>query len=155
MRLSDEITGFIRELLQRSDGVAELQRGELADKFQCAPSQINYVIATRFSPEYGFLVQSRRGGGGYIRITRLRVDRRGLLMHTINAIGSRIDARSASALLQNLLHTSALEARDAALILSASGDNALRPIPQPLRDEARATILKQCLLVIMERSEPS
>ncbi|MBO5645957.1 MAG: CtsR family transcriptional regulator, partial [Clostridia bacterium] len=70
MRISDSIADFISELLRR-EGEVELQRNLLADRFNCVPSQINYVISTRFTPEHGYVVESRRGGGGYIRITRL------------------------------------------------------------------------------------
>ena len=70
MRISDSIADFISELLRR-EGEVELQRNLLADQFNCVPSQINYVITTRFTPEHGYVVESRRGGGGYIRITRL------------------------------------------------------------------------------------
>ena len=67
MAISDLIAGFIMEALDDTAGVAELQRSELAQRFNCVPSQINYVISTRFSPERGYIVESRRGGGGYIR----------------------------------------------------------------------------------------
>ena len=81
------IAQFILDTLTASDGEVELQRNELADRFNCVPSQINYVISTRFSPEHGYVVQSRRGGGGYIRIARINMDRPSMIMHTVNAIG--------------------------------------------------------------------
>ena len=74
MGTSDRIARFILDALESADGTAELQRSSLADRFGCVPSQINYVIATRFSPERGYMVESRRGGGGYIRITRVQPD---------------------------------------------------------------------------------
>ena len=74
-RLSDVIEEFIKSLLKESEGQLELQRNELADFFECAPSQINYVLATRFTLNHGYYIESRRGGGGYIRIVRLDVDR--------------------------------------------------------------------------------
>ena len=69
----------------------EVQRSDLAQRFNCVPSQINYVMSTRFSPERGYIVESRRGGNGYIRITRVRVDRQTLMMHVINSLGAQVD----------------------------------------------------------------
>ena len=95
MGITDMIAGFIQEALDDAGGVLEMQRGDLAQRFGCVPSQINYVMSTRFSPEHGYIVESRRGGGGYIRITRVHVDRQTLMMHVINSIGSEIDPASA------------------------------------------------------------
>ena len=92
MGITDMIASFIHDALDEADGVLELQRSDLAQRFNCVPSQINYVMSTRFSPEHGYIVESRRGGNGYIRITRVRVDRQTLLMHVINSLGSRVDA---------------------------------------------------------------
>ena len=75
MGISDLIAGFIQDALDEANGVLELQRSDLAQRFGCVPSQINYVMSTRFSPEHGYIVESRRGGGGYIRIRRVQMDR--------------------------------------------------------------------------------
>lgn len=144
--ISDLIAGFINEILSQTDGTAELQRAELANKFKCVPSQINYVISTRFSPERGYIVESRRGGGGYIRITRVRVDPQRLLMHTVNSVGESIDANTCAALTSNLLEGGAIDERTARLILAATGTNALRPVQQQERDKARASIFKHMLI---------
>ena len=85
----------------------EVQRSELAQRFNCVPSQINYVMSTRFSPERGYIVESRRGGNGYIRITRVQVDRQTLMMHVINSLGSSVDLASARAILSNLVQSGA------------------------------------------------
>ena len=74
------IARFIQAELEEANGVLELQRSDLAQRFGCVPSQINYVMSTRFSPEHGYIVESRRGGGGYIRIRRVQMDRQTLLM---------------------------------------------------------------------------
>ena len=89
MGMSDTIADFIDQLLAE-ESTAELQRSELASRFGCVPSQINYVISTRFSPERGYVVESRRGGGGYIRIHRVQMEPKMLMMHTVNAIGTEI-----------------------------------------------------------------
>jgi len=146
MGVSDIIAGFIDEMLSDTGGTAELQRAELATRFNCVPSQINYVISTRFSPEHGYIVESRRGGGGYIRIQRVAMDAEMLLMHTVNAIGDRVDSNTAAALIANLRHNKALSDKDAKLIMAAIGTNALRPANPFERDILRASILKQMLM---------
>ena len=146
MRISDIIAGFIDEMLNETGGTAELQRADLANRFKCVPSQINYVISTRFSPEHGYIVESRRGGGGFIRITRVAMEPRMLIMHTINTIGDSVDIRTASALVANLSQGGAIRDSEARLILSATGNSALRPARPGERDTLRASILKQMLI---------
>ena len=142
------IADFINELLAE-DSTAEVQRSELANRFNCVPSQINYVISTRFSPERGYAVESRRGGGGYIRIRRVEADPKMLLMHTVNAVGDRLDIHTAAALLSNCVSAGVLQEGAARLMLSALSDQALRPVAAEGRDIVRAAILKQMLLSIM------
>ena len=149
MRISDIIAGFIDDMLSEAGGTAELQRAELANRFNCVPSQINYVISTRFSPEHGYIVESRRGGGGYIRITRVEMEPEILIMHTVNAIGWRVDINTAEALVANLRQSSAIDSTEASLILSAIGNNALRPAMPEERDALRASILKQILVAAL------
>ncbi|MCL2079484.1 MAG: CtsR family transcriptional regulator [Oscillospiraceae bacterium] len=144
--MSDIIAGFIDEMLSDSEGTAELQRAELANRFKCVPSQINYVISTRFSPEHGYIVESRRGGGGYIRIRRINMDAQILIMHTVNAIGDSIDSGTAAALLTNLKNAKAVSNNEIGLIISAISNNALRPVVPEERDSVRASILKQMLI---------
>ncbi|HHT16195.1 MAG TPA: CtsR family transcriptional regulator [Papillibacter sp.] len=147
MGMSDLIAHFIlKEIQAADDGSAELQRSELANRFNCVPSQINYVIATRFSPEHGYIVESRRGGGGFIRITRVKMEPTPLIMHTVNSIGDEIDVNSAAALIKNLLHSGAITEKECRMMLAAVGQNALRPAAPEQRDAIRASILKQVLL---------
>ena len=75
MRISDSVAQYILDLLNQENGTAEIQRNELANYLGCVPSQINYVLTSRFTPEQGYIVESRRGGGGYIRITRRRLSK--------------------------------------------------------------------------------
>jgi len=149
MRISDIIAGFIDEMLSEMGGTAELQRAELANRFNCVPSQINYVISTRFSPEHGYIVESRRGGGGYIRITRVAMEPEMRIMHTVNAIGGKVDINSATAIIANLRQGGAINDAQARLILSATGNSALRPARPEERDALRASILKQMLMSTM------
>lgn len=146
MATSDLIANFIQEVLESANGIAELQRSNLAERFSCVPSQINYVISTRFSPEHGYIVESRRGGGGYIRITRVRADPRKLIMHTVNSVGDSLDLHTAAAFISNIVGEEALDAASANLILTAIGDNSLRPISPEHRDIVRASIFKQMLV---------
>ena len=146
MRLSDSIETFIKTLLAEDEPEVELKRNELAEYFGCAPSQINYVLATRFSPDHGYLIESRRGGGGYIRITRVQVDRQTLLMHVINSIGDRLDAASARAIAQNLVQSEAISRELGQALLSATGSRALQSASPESRDALRADIYKQVLI---------
>ena len=146
MGMSDLIAGFIQSALDDANGVLELQRSDLAQQFGCVPSQINYVMSTRFSPEHGYIVESRRGGGGYIRITRVQVDRHTLLMHVINSVGDTLDLASARAILSNLVQSQAVERNVAQTLLWAVSDNSLRSVPKDRRDNLRASIFKQVLI---------
>ena len=148
MGISDLIAGFLQDCLDETgDGVLEVQRGELAQRFNCVPSQINYVMSTSFSPERGYIVESRRGGNGYIRITRVQVDRETLLMHVINSLGDQVDLPSARAILGNLAEAGALAEDLARTLLAAVGDKALGAVPRDLRDRVRADVLKNVLIL--------
>lgn len=103
-------------------------------------------MSTRFSPEHGYIVESRRGGGGYIRITRVHVDRQTLMMHVINSIGSEIDPASARAILSNLVQSEAIPAQTGKLLASLLSDTALRSVPKDQRSVLRADLLKQALI---------
>ena len=146
--ISDLIASFLQDSLDEAeDGVLEVQRNDLAQRFNCVPSQINYVMSTRFSPEHGYIVESRRGGNGYIRITRVRVDRQTLLMHVINSLGDRVDLPSARAILSNLVQSCALEEGIGQALLTALSDKALGAVPRETRDTVRADIMKQVLIL--------
>ena len=148
MGITDLIAGFLQESLNEAeDGVVEVQRCELAERFHCVPSQINYVVSTRFSPERGYIVESRRGGNGYIRITRVQVGRETLLMHVINSLGDQVDLPSARAILQNLYHAGALEQNLARTLLAAVDDRSLGAVPREVRNQVRADILKNVLIL--------
>ena len=149
MKLSNIIEDFINDMLREAEaGEIELRRKELADKFSCVPSQINYVISTRFSPEKGYLVESRRGGGGYIRISRVSYDSRGAkLMHVINSVGDAIGAGSAEAIVKNCFDYDLITEREAKIITSALSEKSL-PLKQPEQDRIRARLLKNMLVCL-------
>ena len=148
-RLSDVIEKFIKSLLEESEGELELQRNELADYFECAPSQINYVLATRFSVSHGYYIESRRGGGGYIRIVCLDLDKNNFLHYLVSkGIGSRITEHDALHIVQRLLEQNYIAPKSAGLIKSAITDKAIG-IPSTLKDTIRANILKSMITAVM------
>ena len=103
-RLSDIIEDFIKEMFNNNDdNIVFIQRNELADQFRCAPSQINYVLTTRFTYERGYLIESKRGGGGHIVIKQLSHGRSNIRGQLISqSIGDTITYHNANALLENL-----------------------------------------------------
>ena len=146
MKMTDSVVQYILSLLEAEHGSAEFRRNELAETIGCVPSQISYVISSRFTPEQGYLVESRRGGGGYVRITRVMRDTPSLLMHLVNSIGSSLDAATAGIMLRNLVECKALSLREARLMAAAVSDQALAAAPRENRDQLRAGILKNLLM---------
>jgi transcriptional regulator CtsR len=149
MGISDIIARFILSEIAETDGSAELQRAELAQRFNCVPSQINYVISTRFSPEHGYIVESRRGGNGYIRITRVCLPAKQQITALINNIGDEIDQASMEALISNAMQAELITETDAMLIRSALSPTALRPLPQEFKSKLRASIFKNMLIMTL------
>jgi len=120
----------------------------LAAKLGCVPSQINYVISSRFTQERGYIIESKRGGGGYVRIRRVRVDPRDALHSAFHAVSVEIDSRGASVLLRNLVAAECITPREAAIMASAISDRTLKSLDSRFRDYVRADILKSMLLSI-------
>ena len=149
MKMSDLVAEYILKMLDESDGNAEIQRNELAGILGCVPSQINYVITSRFTPEQGYIVESRRGGGGYIRITRVAADRRVALMHIVNSIGDRISSAASQAILGNMSVQGLISEYDRILMSSALSDNVYSSVPQEQRDILRASIMKNMLITLV------
>ncbi len=147
MSLSNDIARILLEMLE-DGGTTEIQRNEFAQSIGCVPSQINYVISSRFTPEQGYIVESRRGGGGYIKITRMKLDRPSLIMHTVNCIGESVDLATCRAYITNLHHNGAIDSSAAKLLLAATGENTLKNLPVPVRERVRASILKQMLITL-------
>ena len=148
-RLSDVIEEFIKSLLKESEGQLELQRNELADFFECAPSQINYVLATRITLNHGYYIESRLGGGGYIRIVRLDVDRNDYLQYLLTeGIGNRISEQKAMQIIDRMKEQEYISEKAAYLLKAAISDKAIG-IPANLKDNIRANILKSLITAIM------
>lgn len=150
MRMSDRIEAFILQLLSDEEDWIELKRNELASVFECVPSQINYVISTRFSSANGYITESRRGGGGYLRIKR--ISQKGGLSEFVTVIGNSVDAVSAAGLLSSITSKGLITQRDEELILSAISDKSLL-VNQPYKNRIRAEILKNTLSKLCERTD--
>lgn len=147
--ISDIIEGYLKQVIELGGkGHIEIKRSEIADRFQCVPSQINYVINTRFTAERGYLVESKRGGGGYIRILRVRPHSQ---LELIDAILQQIEGGASQAvgedLVFRLIDEQVLSKREAKLILAAVDRTTLN-LPLPIRDEIRSNILRAMLTTI-------
>lgn len=150
--VSEIIEQYLKQILQKSpEGIIEIQRNELADQFNCVPSQINYVISTRFTLEKGFIVESKRGGGGYIRIQKVKLKSQGeLLEHIFRTIGSNIDQATSEGLLDQLEEGGYITQREFALMKAAISRDVL-VFKLPIRDEIRANILKAMLISLLAK----
>ncbi len=148
MRMSDLIEEFIKDLFDENE-LVEIQRNDLAEQFHCVPSQINYVISTRFKPSQGYYVESRRGGGGSIKIKKINTTKSDYIMHIINNIGNSITSNEVDILLSDFLSYDFVTKKEAKLLKVATSDNVLR-LGKDIKDEIRARILKNMLLNIEE-----
>lgn len=150
MRISDLISQTIIDMLDNSEeNIAEIRRNELAQSIGCVPSQINYVLSSRFTPEHGYIIESRRGGGGYIKITRVQLSKSSAIMHIINSMGGNVDLSAARIIIQNCLHSGLIDEKTATLMLSTLSGNVFRVIPPEVRSQVRAALLKEMFLSIL------
>lgn len=142
--ISDIIEEYLKSILMKSnEDLVEIKRSELAKQFQCVPSQINYVISTRFTLEKGYLVESKRGGGGYIRIMKVKAhDDAHLIDQMLELIGNRISQSVATDLVTRLYEEKTITKQEAKIILSAIDRNVINFPDEKVRDEIRANILK-------------
>jgi len=142
------IENFIKDLFGDEDYI-EIQRNDLAEYFNCVPSQINYVISTRFKPAQGYYVESKRGGGGYISIKKIKITKSNYLMHIISNIGEKITAQEVDIFISNFLSYEMITEKEAKLLKVATSDNILL-VPTNTRDELRARIFKNMLLNLVD-----
>ncbi|ATY83665.1 transcriptional regulator [Kyrpidia spormannii] len=148
--ITDLIEQHLKSILQQSrDGVVEIQRGELAEQFNCVPSQINYVISTRFTVERGYIVESKRGGGGYIRIRKLEFGQeRPIHDELIRLIGEEVTQREAHDIIDHLFEDGFVTEREVRLLHAAVCRDVLRG-PIPYRDQLRARLLRAMLVELL------
>lgn len=145
MKRSDRISDYILAALSAGGGIAEMQRGAIAREFGCVPSQITYVLETRFTPENGYLIETRRGGGGYIRILRVRDDPQQQLADFTASLPDRLTEHDVLRLLERLETFELLSARECRLLAACCADDLLEPLPQPYRDRHRAQTFASAL----------
>lgn len=152
--ISDLIEKYLKKLIEASQqGQVEIQRNELAERFDCVPSQINYVLTTRFSVEHGFIVESRRGGGGFVRIIKVPMDEKvDVVCQLCDLIGGNISQQGAEGITRRLLEKDLITEREAAMIRAALSRDILR-IALPARDQLRALILKAMIVSILQFNE--
>ena len=147
MRISDVIEEFIKDLFDADNEQIEIQRNELAEHFNCVPSQINYVISTRFKPSQGYYVESKRGGGGHILIKKVTNTKEDYILHIISNIGNELTANEVDILISDFLTYNIITAKEAKLLKVATSDNVLN-VNKEIKDKLRARIFKNMLLNI-------
>ncbi|HHX37696.1 MAG TPA: CtsR family transcriptional regulator [Clostridiaceae bacterium] len=157
-RLTDIIEQMIKDMIDDNDGRVEITRGKLAEKVNCVPSQITYVLSTRFTNGQGYIVESRRGGGGWIRISRIANDNKksNYVMHVLNSLGDAISRHDVVIHLNNLVDYEIIDEQIARLMYNATSDQALARIQPVIKDLIRMDIFKSMLLgqaIQMEREE--
>lgn len=148
MKLSDLIERYILDFFKENEMV-ELKRSELANKFNCVPSQINYVISTRFIPELGFYVESRRGGGGYIKICRTNLNRSDYISDIIDKISQNLSQTTLDVYLNDFVRYNILDKKTANIVRVALSDKSLAKVDKYDRDLVRSDMLKNIIVNII------
>lgn len=149
MKLSDAIADMILNMFDDNTSTIQIQRNDLAQQLGCVPSQINYVITSRFTPEQGYRIESRRGGGGYIMITRAAT-KENALMSLVNSMGNSIDEKSAKANIYNLHYQGLLSDKAGRIMMSVVSDNNFKGVETEIKNQIRASLLKQMLLAYVD-----
>ena len=149
MLLSQRIAEMLEEMLEESGGELSIVRNELASRLGCVPSQINYVITSRFTPERGYVVESRRGGGGYVRIRKVMMHRNEFLMHFYQSIGTTINTESAAFYLSALREKGFISPHEERLVAATLSDSALAKVAREERGILRADLIKTVILQIL------
>lgn len=144
MKLSDLIEEYINNIMLENE-VAQLNRNTLATMFNCVPSQINYVISTRFVPELGFYVESRRGGGGYIKISRVNSTKDEYISNVIKNAGGKMSQNVVDIYLEDFMRYNILTEKEVLILKVILSDKSLNKVEKNTRDEVRADILKNVL----------
>ena len=154
--LTDSIEAFIKSLLEEGQEQVDVQRNELAQYFRCAPSQITYVLSTRFTPDHGYVIESRRGGGGYIRIVRVVQQPGQQLLYLIHErIGESITEGEATRIITQLVEQKLLTPGEGEITRAAVSAQALAvPMPDSMKDAVRARMLKAMLTTVARRNTP-
>lgn len=149
-RLSDIIEEFIKQMLQENDDrELQIRRNQLANQFSCAPSQINYVLTTRFTKDKGYYIESKRGGGGCIILRRIEFrDNNDLSEILRDKIGNTITYNSASNIINGLIESEFITEREGNLMKVAINDRVLNNVISD-KNKIRADILKSMIMIIL------
>ena len=148
IEISDIIEEFILEQLDDADFI-NLSRNELANFFDCAPSQINYVLSTRFTEPRGFIIESHRGGGGYIKLARINLDKNNYLSSLISStLLNDVDYPTSLQILANLNEMQVIDDNTAKILSFAISPKSLS-MPVKIENKQRANILRNVLLNIL------
>ncbi|XKH49686.1 CtsR family transcriptional regulator [Chryseomicrobium palamuruense] len=152
--ISDIIEGYLKSIIESTNqGQIEIKRNEVAEKFQCVPSQINYVINTRFTLDRGYIVESKRGGGGYIRIFRLEAtEQTDVIRDMLDALENGASESMVEDMVYRLLDLDMISKREAKLIVAACARSTLS-VPLPLRDQLRGRVAQAMLLTLLHEKE--
>lgn len=149
MKMTDLIADMILDMFDDNQQTIQIQRNDLASQIGCVPSQINYVITSRFTPEQGYRIESRRGGGGCIYITRA-VNKHSAIVSLINSIGDEIDEKTARAHIYNISYQNLVDEKSAKILTAATLDNNFKEVPENVKNKVRARQLKQMLLAYID-----
>ena len=142
--MSDLIESYLKNVLLSNETV-EIRRSEIADQFNCVPSQINYVINTRFTIQQGYVVESKRGGGGYIRIMKVNlVDEMDLLNTIGDSIPKQLSSRDGNHILQNLYENDLISKREAQMMALMLEKDTF-PSDVKNADEIRSNMMKKLI----------
>ena len=153
MRISDMIEDFIKDLFDDEDSI-EIQRNDLAEKFNCVPSQINYVLMTRFTIDRGYYIDSKKGGGGYVQITKISSDKKKYIKSLIyERIGEEISYNAAKEVIKSLEKINILTERESKIILYSIEDKVLCIPISELKDKLRANILQNIVIGLLHIDE--
>lgn len=151
--LSDQIEKHLKILLNKYRGKIEIKRNKLADEFNCAPSQINYVLDTRFTSERGFIVESQRGGGGYIRIIKVKINSENeSLKNIISQLNNMLSQNEAEGVIERLYENDLISERESYLMKMAIHRRVIG-VDLPYRDYIRGRILEAMLEVILRHEK--
>jgi len=150
--LADLIEHHLKRMVEEAqEKRVEIIRSELAAIFDCVPSQINYVLATRFTPARGFMVESQRGSGGHVRISRIQLHKSALLQEYLLAeVTPEISQLQAKHICDRMLHEGLISEKEHAIIIAATKRSSI-PVPIPLRDRVRSRMMRAIMLEIVQR----
>lgn len=148
--LSDKIEKYLRNLIKQYEGEVEIKRNRLADDFNCAPSQINYVLDTRFTVERGFIIESRRGGGGYVRIIKVKLNSKNEAMkNIIKQLEGPLQPKEAKGIIKRLYENNIIRQRDRVLLEAAVSKDSIG-FEKEEQNKIRAQVLKNTLKAIFK-----